>query len=184
MVNSAEESVEAKSNKDLVEEAFSHATEEASAFMMDMARERALTRNDRSMRLDDRATQVAAIQFAAAAVSATIGGEHPSAWVLATAVAASAAFALGGALALAVARADPVHLPGLPPIWWKDCVNEKPQFDRHKAIVWAATVTQAMFETNTESASRRVRWLNTSLKFGVAGAVLVVIAAGCRMIPH
>ena len=106
-----------KSNKDQVEAAFGHATMEASAFMVELARDRAAARNERDLALDDRATQLAAIQFAAAAVGATIAGDRAPIIVIIVAAIASATFAVGGIWALRAARPDQVHLPGIPPLW-------------------------------------------------------------------
>lgn len=123
--------------------AITHVQPAARKFIMDMALERARSQHSSSMALDARITQASYLQFAAAAVSATLDGAAGAGSASGIAVLATIAFVVGGATCFRGIRSDHHYAPGLPPDWWAAVVNYEPLSLAH-AQIWAAGAMQDM----------------------------------------
>lgn len=138
--------------------------------------------------LDARATQVATILFAAAALSAgAIGQVLNLANVLA--VTSAAFFIWGGLISFRSVQSGEFRTPGLPPAWWVGVLN-LPQdsngqviFSERDALSWAAKEQQRGIDSNCKENIERADALNASLRAGFAGAVLIGISAALKLWP-
>jgi hypothetical protein len=127
--------------------------------------------------LDQRITQVAGFQFAAAALAGAVASVGAPVALIAAAAAVS--FVIGGVVAFRGIRSDPHYPPGLPPLWWKPAADLS-EFDVHTARSWLAGYIQDSLVANDAEDAKRAQHLNVSLRYGIAGAVLVSLAALLR----
>jgi hypothetical protein len=166
----------ADSPKELAERAIAHASDDVAAFILSSAEERARGHHATSIALDQRAAQTAGFLMAAAAVAATASVAPGGAWVHVLSGASAVSFAAGACLAFRAVRSDVHHPPGLPPAWWRHIVDHE-EFSLRDARCWAAGAIEQMLETNAAEDRKRGDHLNLALRYGVAGAVLIVVAA-------
>lgn len=144
-------------------------------FLQAMERIRALQTAAHS--LDQRVTQVAALQFAAAALSASVSVEPFQRWLFGV---AAIAFVVGGCVAFRGIRSDAIQLPGIAPIWWRNAMNI-PGFGVTDAKSWAAGVIQSAITQIDVENCERAKHLNASLWYAVVGAVLLAGAGALRI---
>lgn len=127
--------------------------------------------------LDQRTTSVAAFQFAAAAVTATLGSISELAFFAGI---AAISFVVGGCVAFRGIRSDPFQIPGIAPVWWEGALAHT-CFSLADARAWATGQMQhSITQIDTENCER-ARHLNLSLQYAMAGAALVGIAAFLRI---
>jgi hypothetical protein len=131
--------------------------------------------------LDARATQVATILFAAAALSAGVIDAKFS-WASFLAVVATACFIWGGLVTFRLLRSDDLRLPGVAPAWWQGALSI-PNFSEKDALAWAAKLQQVAIEHFETENAKRADALNASLRLAVIGAVVVGLAAAARLAP-
>lgn len=139
--------------------------------------------------IDARATQVATILFAAAALSAgAIGTDLIFSNLLA--VASTAMFIWGGLISFRSVQSGEFRTPGLPPYWWAEGVlalprtaEDKAKFDTQDALSWAAKELQRGIDANCRENIERGDALNASLRAGFIGAVLIGVAASLKIWP-
>ncbi len=153
------------------------ANDGVSDFIVAQAQERLRALQVAAHALDQRVTQVAAFQFAAAAFAA---GAAASDVLRFFASLSAIAFVVGGVVAFRGIRSDPIHLPGIAPAWWKGSLEVKP-FELDTARAWAADVLQNAIEQVDNENCERARHLNLSLNYAVGGAVLVAIGSALRL---
>lgn len=121
--------------------------------------------------LDARATQVATLLFAAAALAIASLNRQLSLSNI-SAAAGALLFIWGGVTIFRVLRSDDIRLPGVDPAWWQGALKELAFTDK-EALAWAARLQQISIETTCRENDERAKALNTGLRFGVGGAVLV-----------
>lgn len=132
--------------------------------------------------LDARATQVATILFAAAALSAgAIGTELNLGSVLA--VFATGLFIWGGLISFRGVRSDDFRAPGLPPAWWHGALPITEQFICKDALAWAAKQQQIVIDHICAENVQRSDALNSSLRAAFLGAIFVGLAAALKLGP-
>lgn len=149
-----------------------------SEFVFAQAVERLKALQTAAHALDTRITQVATLQFTAAAIAANLipNGKAAS---LTCALISMLAFIVGGIFAFRGVRSDAIHLPGLPPAWWIDATQED-EFTDKTALCWAAGVYQGSIDDVEAENAIRSKALNMSLVYAVAGAGFVTLAAAFR----
>jgi hypothetical protein len=138
--------------------------------------------------LDARATQVATILFAAAALAAGVI-EKALSWTSLLAVLSVGFFLWGGIASFRAVRSDPIHVPGLAPSWWTgalDLLNDegKSTLTAIDALSWAARQQQVAINSMCRENEHRAVALNACLRCGVVGACLVGVAAVFRLWPE
>lgn len=153
------------------------ANDVVSSFIVAQAQERLRALQVAAHALDQRVTQVAAFQFAAAAFAA---GAAASDVLRFFASLSAIAFVVGGVVAFRGIRSDPIHLPGIAPAWWKGAIDVEP-FEMDTARAWAADVLQNAIEQVDHENCERARHLNLSLNYAVSGAVLVALGSVLRL---
>lgn len=160
------------SEKGLAQNIVYQAADDVGALMLRQAEERLKALQTAAHSLDQRITQVAGLHFAAAAVSAGLsGGPAPALGAL-----AALSFLVGGMIAFRGIRSDPIHLPGIPPVWWERSLSLEP-FNIDQAQGWAASAYQtAITEVDVENCTR-AKHLNLSLRFALGGATLMALSA-------
>lgn len=126
---------------------------------------------------DQRVTQIAALQFAAAALSASVTVEPFQRWLFGL---AALAFVVGGCIAFRGIRSDAIQLPGIPPIWWQGALTVA-NFNANDAKSWAAGAVQSAITQIDVENCERAKHLNLSLWYAVAGAIALAIAGGLRI---
>jgi hypothetical protein len=152
------------------------ATDDVGALILRQAEDRLKALQTAAHALDQRVTQVAALQFAAAAIAGSATAAGPLA---ALGGLSSLVFLVGGVVAFRGIRSDPIHLPGIAPNWWEASLNV-PSFGMDLAQGWAAGVYQtAITEVDNENCER-ARHLNLSLRYALGGASLLAFAAVLR----
>lgn len=144
-------------------------------FAQGMERLRALQTAAHS--LDQRVTQVAALQFAAAALAASATIEPFQRWLFGF---AALAFVVGGCVAFRGIRSDAIHLPGIEPKWWAGALGLAAFTDKD-ARAWAAGVIQTSITQVDKENCERAKHLNLSLWYAVAGAICLALAGGLRV---
>lgn len=146
-------------------------------FIMAQAQERLRALQVAAHALDQRVTQVAAFQFAAAAFAA---GAATADVLRLFAGLSAVAFVVGGMVAFRGIRSDPIHLPGIAPAWWKGS-RDLESFEIDTARGWAAGVLQSAIDQVDTENCERARHLNLSLCYALGGAVLVGFAAALKI---
>ncbi|OHB30138.1 MAG: hypothetical protein A2790_08975 [Phenylobacterium sp. RIFCSPHIGHO2_01_FULL_69_31] len=132
--------------------------------------------------LDARATQVATIMFAAAAVAASVisTAGNLADWLAAGAI---AFFVWGGIISFRGVRSDEFRAPGLAPAWWEGALVHAQTFNLKDALAWAAKQQQIAIDHICEENLKRSEALNASLRCACIAAVLVAIAAALKFWP-
>lgn len=131
--------------------------------------------------LDARATQVATILFAAAALSASVVGTSLS-WSSVLAALSALFFLWGGIATFRILRSDPIRLPGVAPAWWQGAMEIQP-FTTKEAWAWAARLQQLAIENIECENKERAVALNAGLRLAVVGGCLIGLAATLRLAP-
>lgn len=133
--------------------------------------------------IDARATQVATILFAAAALSApVIGTELNVSSVLA--VFATGLFIWGGLISFRAVTSGPFRAPGISPgWWWEGAMPRHQEFTVQDALAWAAREQQVMIDHACSENEQRGDALNASLRAGYIGAICVGLAATLKLWP-
>ncbi len=172
------------SPKEIAEKAITSAADDETArLILELAKERARAQHAASMALDQRVTQVALLQFTAAALSAALasGSQTP---VFAQGLSAIGAvlFVLGAAVCFRGIRSGPGYPPGLPPVWWGDTGSHAEPFVLRHAMCWAAGAIQQAIDANVQEDSIRSRHLNLGLNYAMAGGLMIMAAALFRII--
>jgi hypothetical protein len=132
--------------------------------------------------LDARATQVAYILFAAAALAASVI-DGKLTWTGVCAVAAMGMFIWGGLISFRAVRSDDFRVPGLEPAWWDGALKLGDAFTIKEARAWAARQQQIVIDHICAENVKRADALNASLRAGVGGAVLIGLAAALKLAP-
>lgn len=132
--------------------------------------------------LDSRATQVATLLFAAAALAIASLNSQLS-LSNGAAIVSALLFIWGGVTIFRVLRSDDIRLPGTDPAWWQGTLKEA-SFTEKEAIAWAARLQQIAIETTCRENDQRAEALNRGLKLGVAGAVLVGLSVVSSVWPE
>lgn len=161
------------SEKDLANEISYSANEVVSDFILRQAEERLRALQTAAHALDQRVTQVAAFQFAAAAVVAGLAANKD---ISLFAGVGSIAFIVGGLVAFRGVRSDEFHLPGIAPNWWSQTLSMD-DFDIGIAKAWATGAYQtAITRTDVENC-HRAQHLNVSLRYAACGSVMMAVYA-------
>ena len=169
-----------QTSKERAQAAINHVRPDAAKLILDLALERARNQHSASLALDARMTQASYLQFAAAAVSATVAGVSGASSLSVSFASISAiAFVIGGVICFRGVRSDDHQAPGLPPEWWAK-VTDTRRFGLSEAQCWAAGAIQEMMEEVENENIKRAAALNLSLRYAIAGAVTVAIAAAIR----
>jgi hypothetical protein len=131
--------------------------------------------------LDQRVTQVAALQLAAAAIAGTLltgdGAIHPAKVLGAF---ACLAFVAGALIAFGGMKAGHQQLPGMLPSWWAAAADD-PNFDGVHGREWLAAETEKNIAFNCRIDEKRAGWLDASLIVGLGGGLLIVASAFVRL---
>lgn len=165
------------SEKELANEIVFSANDDVSSFMFTQAAERLRALQTAAHALDQRVTQVAAFQFAAAAF---VGGVAHNGQLALFSGAGAISFIIGGLVAFRGVRSDEFHLPGIAPTWW-DRTLDIEGFDLKAAQSWAAGAYQtAITRTDIENC-KRAEFLNLSLRYAIGGASCMAAYAFLRI---
>lgn len=165
------------SEKEMAVEVVYSANEEVSQLILRLAEERLKALQTAAHALDQRVTQVAAFQFAAAAF---VGGAAFTGPMSLFAGASAIAFVVGGVVAFRGVRSDEFHLPGIAPNWW-EASRTLEAFEANAARGWAAGAYQtAISQTDIENCER-AKYLNLSLRYAMCGAALMAFTAFLRI---
>jgi hypothetical protein len=156
--------------------------EEISRMVVGLGQDRLRAIQSAGLALDARATQVAAIQLAAAAVSGGFGARQDSAATLFLAGLACLLFVIGGATAFFGIRACDQQVAGIEPAWWHPALAVK-NFDAVAGRMWAAQVTEEMIRQARRVDIQRAKYLDCALWHGLAGAAAICLAAFSRLFP-
>lgn len=133
--------------------------------------------------IDARATQIATILFAAAALAAGVIGTTVTASSI-LAVISTSSFIIGGLITFRAVKSTAFHPPGLAPAWWWEGVMPRyAGFSESDALAWAAKQQQIVINSVCKENEARARAINRSLWFAVGGAVTIGLAAGLRLWP-
>ncbi|PZT99853.1 MAG: hypothetical protein DI624_04055 [Brevundimonas sp.] len=163
--------------KELAEEIVHTLPNDVSELIVAQAMERVRALQTAAHSLDQRVTQVAALQFAAAALSASVEVEPFQRWLFGI---AALAFVVGGCVAFRGIRSDAIQLPGIAPVWWRGALVLT-TFTQNDARSWAAGAIQTAITQIDVENCERAKHLNTSLWYAVGGAAALAIAGGLRI---
>lgn len=153
----------------------------ATTRVIELGQERLRAMQAASIAIDQRISQVAAFQLAAAAFAGSLLiSDKVAPFTVALAFGACLAFVAGAVLAFRGTAAGKQHLPGLPPSYWKDAPTTK-GFDAICAQEWLAMETEGAITFNKAQDEKQAWWLHASLWAGLIGAALVAGAAGSRL---
>lgn len=164
-------------DKEVAEEIVHTLPNDVSELIFAQAMERVRALQIAAHSLDQRVTQVAALQFAAAALSASVTVEPFQRWLFGL---AALAFVFGGCIAFRGIRSDAIQLPGIPPIWWQGALSIA-GFSSNDARSWAVGAVQSAITQIDVENCERAKHLNLSLRYAVAGAVLLAVAGALRV---
>lgn len=138
--------------------------------------------------LDARATQIATILFAAAALSASaIGTELNLGAILAGC--SMGFFIWGGLISFRAIQSATFRAPGLPPAWWKGILDEPRDdknyaiFTERSAVAWAAQEQQRAIYSVCHENEHRGDAINASLRAAWLGAICIAVAAALKLWP-
>lgn len=124
--------------------------------------------------LDARATQVATILFAAAALAAGSIGTKLS-WAGFLAATSTVLFIWGGLICFRSIESTDFRAPGTPPEWWRAAINHN--FTERDALAWAAKEQQIVVDHICAENADRSDALNSGLRLGVAGSIAITVSA-------
>lgn len=131
--------------------------------------------------LDQRCTQAAAFELAAAAISgALLAVDSASCLTKLLAASSCAVFVAGAALAFLGVRSGKQHLPGVEASWWYPAINES-TFTEAQARSWIAGYFEDAIIHNIQQDAKRSRGLNASLIASLVAGVLIAAAAFSRL---
>ncbi len=143
--------------------------DDVAAFVMDQAQVRLVSLQTAAHSIDLRATQVAALQFAAAGVVSTLWAANVLSIFCAL---ASVCFAIGGIMALSAVRPGEFQPPGMPPAWWENFSTEG---NLDAARAWAAGCYQEAIDHTCKENERRGRAIERSLNAAAAAGVIISV---------
>ncbi|HXQ46437.1 MAG TPA: hypothetical protein VN806_07465 [Caulobacteraceae bacterium] len=131
--------------------------------------------------LDQRCTQAASFELAAAAVAgALLATDNASIFTRLFAALAAIAFVSAACFAFGGVRAGKQHLPGINASWWAPALETK-DFDLKIARGWAADYYEKAIIFNVSVDKKRSSALDSSLLLSILAGVFVSLAALSRL---
>jgi len=172
---------ERERRKEIARKAAYKAPPESARLIVELGQERLKALQTGGIALDNRTTQVAAFQLAAAAFSAGFTvSETVSVPAATLAGTACAVFLIGSALAFWGIRSCDTQVAGVDPTFWTG-ILDRVRFTDKLARSWAAEVTEDCIVAACTVDRTRGRWLDRSLIAGAAGASLMIVAVGANL---
>lgn len=168
----------ATSDKQLAEEIVHTASEAVSELIFNQAMENIRALQIAAHALDARASQVAALQFAGAALA---GSSALTGQVMTMAALSAVFFVAGGLAAFVAVRSGNFNPPGIAPIWWKAALSQP--LTLKDARAWAAGATQSAISQVHRENCRRALFLNVSLCLAAVGAAMIAFGAVSKAWP-
>lgn len=173
---------EKEGRKDLARKAAYNAPAESARMIVELGQERLKALQTGGVALDNRTTQVAAIQLAAAAFAAGLTVTDKITVIGATfAATACIFFVLGSGLAFWGMRSCDNQVAGVNPTFWRDILTTR-RFSDKVAWSWAAEVTEAGIIDACAVDRARGGWLDRSLVAGGLGASFIMLAVGTNLV--
>lgn len=155
---------------------------ESAQLIVELGQERLKALQTGGIALDNRTTQVAAIQLAAAAFAAGLTVSDKISLVGASLAALGCAvFVLGSSLAFWGMRSCENQVAGVDPTFWSGILTA-PRFSNKLARSWAADITEDFIVAACAVDVERGRWLDHSLKAGAVGASFIILAVGANLL--